>query len=277
MADPNGEWGPDGTFYDKMDPGPYETQRGGEYDSYGGSGRFHGGYDDRRGAGNRYNDRRGGGGGGDTSGRHDVPNEPPFVAYVGNLPYQCVQGDIDAIFNDLKVKSVRLVRDRETDKFKGFCYVEFEDQKSLLSAIEFDGAEFADRNLRVNVAPARDKKEGGGRGRGRGRGGHEGGRGGGSHDDGFRSNRGHSDRGGGDRWNRGGGGGSHRQERRQPHLEEFKEPNPEELSRRPKLNLLPRSTKEPVLEVADKVQQLNIFGGAKPRDETKYENRIKKE
>jgi len=39
--------------------------------------------------------------------------------------------------------------------------VEFDDQNSLVQALEFNGAQFGERNLKVNVANSKDK---GGRG-----------------------------------------------------------------------------------------------------------------
>jgi len=304
-----GSWAADGRFYDNFESGSqrnFENFGGGGNNRRGGSGGRGGGRGDRgregRGGGYSGNggggyNAGGGGGGGYSERRNEMPTEPPYSAYVGNLPYQCVQGDVDQIFSDLKVKSIRLVRDRETDKFKGFCYVEFDDLKSLEEALDFDGAAFGDRNLKVNVAHQRKNdggrggrggrrggfdSRGGGRGardggfsggRGRGRGGYQNRDGG---DGGFRDGgdfRGGRDGGDGFRGGRDGGDGNFRQERRPASHEDFKMADPEDLKNRPRLKLQPRTVNKGANEIADKTQQLSIFGGAKPRDESKYEKK----
>lgn len=45
----------------------------------------------------------------------------------------------------------------------------------------------------------------------------------------------------------------------------------EELAQRPKLNLKPRSVKDPVNQLAETASKMSIFGEGKPRDEKKYE------
>lgn len=47
--------------------------------------------------------------------------------------------------------------DRETDKFKGFCYVEFEYLEDLIKAIEMNGALNVDGNF-VKIDVAEEKR-----------------------------------------------------------------------------------------------------------------------
>ncbi|UJR21382.1 hypothetical protein I4U23_024474 [Adineta vaga] len=102
---------------------------------------------------NSYGYANGRGGGGGAPRNHVIPNEPPFTAYIGNAPDSMVQGDFEThLFVGLKIKQVRLVRDRQTDRFRGFAYVDFEDAASLRRAIELDGTFINDRPIRIDVA-----------------------------------------------------------------------------------------------------------------------------
>ncbi len=114
--------------------------------------------------------------------------------YVGNLPYDVTEEDLEQLFQQHgTVESVAVIQDRETGRSKGFGFVEMASDPEAQGAIEaLNGQDFGGRALTVNEARAREER-GGGRG---GRGGHGGGRGGG------RGGRGgHGGRGG-----RGGGG-----------------------------------------------------------------------
>uniref|UniRef100_A0A0N5BAQ9 RRM domain-containing protein n=1 Tax=Strongyloides papillosus TaxID=174720 RepID=A0A0N5BAQ9_STREA len=89
-----------------------------------------------------------------------LPENPPYKVYVGNLPYDAIQGDMDDIFKDCDMVEVKMVRDRETDKFKGYAYVEFRTREDLAKALQFNGYVFVDRTLRIDIANTKSRDGG---------------------------------------------------------------------------------------------------------------------
>jgi len=84
-----------------------------------------------------------------------IPDAPPYLAHLGNLDYEVTKGDVQDFFADCEVKEVRIVEDRETQRPKGFGYVEFVTVEGLKKALEMDGQSFMNRNLRVRIADPR--------------------------------------------------------------------------------------------------------------------------
>ena len=84
-----------------------------------------------------------------------MPDRPPYTAHIGNLSFDVTEEEISDFFATCEVSSVRLVRDREQDRPKGFGYVEFESKNGLLAALELGGSQLAGRGVRINVAEPR--------------------------------------------------------------------------------------------------------------------------
>ena len=88
--------------------------------------------------------------------------------YIGNLSYEVNQDDLNEVFAEYgAVKRVHIPTDRETGRVRGFAFVEMESEADEDKAIEaLDGAEWMDRNLKVNKARPRENNRnsfGGGR------------------------------------------------------------------------------------------------------------------
>merc|ERR1712232_566464 len=88
-----------------------------------------------------------------------IPDHGPWVAYVGNLPYNASDDDVGNFFAEhCDVIDVKIRVDHATGRNKGFGYVTFDNVESLREALGANDAEFLGRNIRVDVAEGqRDK------------------------------------------------------------------------------------------------------------------------
>jgi RNA recognition motif-containing protein len=101
--------------------------------------------------------------------------------YCGNLSFQATDEEVRTLFSAHgQVTDVHIVTDRETGRSRGFAFVEMATDDQAKAAIQaLDGAQHANRALKVNEAQPRQDRAGGGGGGGYGGGGGGGGYGGG--------------------------------------------------------------------------------------------------
>jgi RNA recognition motif-containing protein len=85
---------------------------------------------------------------------HDAGVFMSTKLYVGNLPYQTTESDLQELFAASgSVKSINIVRDRATGQARGFAFVEMNDAEAAQKAIgELDRYSYGGRNLTVNEA-----------------------------------------------------------------------------------------------------------------------------
>ena len=86
--------------------------------------------------------------------------------YVGNLSFDATEADVERAFSEFgDVKTVNIIKDRETGRSRGFGFVEMEDRQAGQEAINaLNLTEIAGRAVTVNEArPREERRSGGGR------------------------------------------------------------------------------------------------------------------
>jgi len=83
--------------------------------------------------------------------------------YVGNLPYQTGEQDLQELFGRVAaVDTVNVMRDNATGRARGFAFVEMATDDGAQQAIDqLHGAQFGGRTLTVNEARPREPRAGG--------------------------------------------------------------------------------------------------------------------
>jgi len=85
--------------------------------------------------------------------------------FVGKLSFDTTDDTLQQLFAQYgTVVSAKVIIDRDSNRSKGFAFVEMEDEQAAQAAIKaLDGNEFEGRTIVVNVArPREDRPQGGG-------------------------------------------------------------------------------------------------------------------
>jgi RNA recognition motif-containing protein len=76
--------------------------------------------------------------------------------YVGNLPFSATVDQVRDLFAQYgEVASVKFINDRDTGRFRGFGFVEMDDEDAKKAIEALNGMDMGGRSLRINEAQER--------------------------------------------------------------------------------------------------------------------------
>ena len=80
--------------------------------------------------------------------------------YVGNLSWETTDSELQQLFESHgKVDSVNIIKDKYTDRSRGFGFVEMPDDTEGQAAIQaINGTTLGGRDLKVNIAKPREDR-----------------------------------------------------------------------------------------------------------------------
>lgn len=86
-----------------------------------------------------------------------------FIAFVGNLPYETTQEDLEEFFKCLGKVDIRMRHD-ESGKFKGFCFVECSENQQFQKLLKMHHLKVRGRKVNIELSAggggnSKDRKE----------------------------------------------------------------------------------------------------------------------
>ncbi|XP_063316113.1 RNA-binding motif protein, X-linked 2 [Pelobates fuscus] len=85
--------------------------------------------------------------------------------FIGGLPFQLTEGDVICVFSQYgEIVNLNLIRDKDSGRSRGFCFLCYEDQRSTVLAVDnLNGIKLKGRTIRVdhvaNYKPPKDFKD----------------------------------------------------------------------------------------------------------------------
>jgi RNA recognition motif-containing protein len=88
---------------------------------------------------------------------NNTSGNQPLSIYVGNLPFNTIEEDLETFFNERcgNVKRVRIIYDNNTGQSRGFGFVYFNTVDAFNTALELHECRLGGRDLRVSPADAK--------------------------------------------------------------------------------------------------------------------------